>query len=123
MITHSPSIDQTSIRLSSKPSATTTTTTTNSINPESTTIDVDIKPISKIQLNPILRFAEQFRSDLDQIRNEYRLKFNKDQKFIEQEINTLIHEESETFNKLNRYLFDNQKRNTNKRKYSPSTTH
>ncbi len=76
--------------------------------------------------NNILRFVEQFQNDLDQIKDEYRLKFAKDQKYIEQEINLLINEERETFDKLNRYVIDHRKRvekhNNNKRKYSPSSS-
>ena len=54
------------------------------------------------------------------------LKFAKDRSYIEQEINLLVNEERQTFNKLNGYLSDNrqriEKRNSNKRKYSPSSS-
>jgi len=127
VITHSPSIDQPSIRLSSKPCATTNSINTDLTN-RLTTIDADIKPIRNSSSNNILRFVEQFQNDLDQIKDEYRLKFDKDQKYIEQEINLLINEERNTFDKLNRYLTDHRRRvekhnhNNNKRKYSPSSS-
>ncbi len=125
VVTHNPSIDQPSMRLSPKPCATTNSINTDLTN-RLTTIDADIKPIRSISSNNILRFVEQFQNDLDQIKDEYRLKFDKDQKYIEQEINLLINEERDTFDKLDRYLTDHrrrvEKRNNNKRKHSPSSS-
>jgi hypothetical protein len=128
VVTHSPSIDQPSIRLSSKPCSTTNSINTDLTN-RLTTIEADIKPIRSSSSNNILRFVEQFQNDLDQIKDEYRLKFDKDQKYIEQEINLLINEERDTFDKLNRYLTDHRRRvekhnhnNNNKRKCSPSSS-
>jgi hypothetical protein len=127
VVTQSLSIDQPSVRSSSNPGA-----TINSINTDPTyrltTMDTDIKPIRKIPSNNILRFVEQFENDLDQIKDEYRLKFEKDQAYIEQEINLLINEERQTFDKLNHYLIDHRKRvekrnnNNNKRQHSPSSS-
>jgi hypothetical protein len=73
----------------------------------------------------MLHFVEQFQTELDQIKDEYKLKFVNDRTYIEQEINLLIKEERQTFDKLNRYLSDHRRRvekhnNNNKRKYSPS---
>lgn len=94
-----------------------------------TTIDPDVKPIPKSPPNSIFRFIEQVQTELDQIRDEYKHKFDQDQAYIEREINLLINEERQTFDKLDRYLIDHrrqaEKRNnnhTNKRKYSPSSS-
>jgi hypothetical protein len=124
VITQSLSIDSPASRSSSKP-----TSTTNSISTDSetrlTTTDVDIKPIP----NHIFRFVEQIQTELDQIKDEYRLKFEKDRQYIDQEMNLLIKEEHQTFEKLNRYLSDHRKRmekrnsSNNKRKSSPSSSH
>ncbi len=121
VFTHSPSIDQPSIRLSSNPNITPT-----SINTDLTTMDTDIKPIQKPPSTNLLRFVEQFENEIEQIRDEYKSKFDKDQAYIQQEINLLINEERQTFDKLNRYLIDHrrriERRSNHKRKYSPSSS-
>ncbi len=87
---------------------------------------MDIKPIRQPPSNNILHFVEQFQNELDQIKDEYMLKFAKDRTYIEQEINLLVNEERQTFDKLKRYLSDHrnriEKRNSNKRKYSASSS-
>lgn len=89
-------------------------------------IDVDIKPIQTIPSNNFSRFVEQFETDLDQLTEEYRLKYENDQKFIQQEMNSLINEERDAFDKLNRYLIDHRKSlekcNNSKRKHSSTST-
>jgi hypothetical protein len=119
-------IDQLPMRSPSKPCATTA-----SINNDPAyrvvTQDADIKPFNKISLGNTSRFLEQVQIELDQIKDEYTVKFEKDRKYIEQEVNLLINEERQTLDKLNGYLNDHRRRvdkrnNNNKRKHSPSSS-
>ncbi|CAF0815671.1 unnamed protein product [Rotaria sordida] len=125
IISHCPVTDQLSIPSSSIPSATTISNYTDLLH-QLTTVDTDIKPIRPIASNNILKFFEQCQNELDQIRDEYRSKFDENRRYIEQEINLLIDEERQALDKLNRYLNDHrrrvEKRNNNKRKHSPSSS-
>jgi hypothetical protein len=118
-------MDQPSVPLSSNPCDATTSINTD-FACRLTTTDMDTKPIKQPPSNNISRFVEQFQNELDQIKDAYLLKFAKDRTSIEQEINLLINEERQTFDKLNRYLSDHrrriEKRNSNKRKYSPPSS-
>jgi len=118
-------MDQPSVRSSPNPCAPMTSTNTD-LACRLTTTDMDIKPIRQPPSNNILHFVEQFQNELDQIKDEYMLKFAKDRTYIEQEINLLVNEERQTFDKLKRYLSDHrnriEKRNSNKRKYSASSS-
>ena len=113
----------------SSPKSSTPTTSNITVLPSQLTVTTtDIKPIRKIPSNHLLPFAEQFENEVNQIRDEFMLKFSKDQKNIEQEISILIDEERHAFNKLNRYLNDRrrrlEKRHNDKRKHkSSSSTH
>jgi hypothetical protein len=107
----------------------TTNSTSTDLMSRSTTIDLDVKPIPKARSNNILKFFEQLQTELDDVKAEYKSKFDQDQVHIEREINLLINEERQTFEKLNRYLTDHRRRaeqrqNSNnktiKRKYSSS---
>jgi len=77
-----------------------------------------VKPDKKKSNN----FGEQIEYELNQLKDEYILKFTNNRTYIEQEINRLIDDERETFDKLNRYLNEQKrhsKKNDHKRKYSP----
>ncbi len=103
MINHYPLVDHPPERSSSKPSITTTTTITDSIN-ELRVIQTDRKSIKNLT-NNILKFVEQYQNEIDQIKDEYMMKFTKDQTSIEHEINRLMNDERITFDKLERYLY------------------
>jgi hypothetical protein len=94
-------------RLSSKPC----TTMDINIEPisQSRIIETDTKPI-KNTTNNILKFVEQFHNEIDQIKDEYMIKFTKDRTLIEHEINRLMNDERITFDKLQRYLHKNRRR-------------
>lgn len=90
-------------------------------------IDIDTKPVRQISSINTSRFAEFFQSELDQIRSEYGLKFEEDRISIDREINQLIREERQTFEKFKRYLIDHRRNienrnNSTKRKHSPSSS-
>lgn len=68
-----------------------------------------------------MQFYEGIQIELKQISHEYRSKFDTDQRHIDQEIRLLIKEERNTFDKLQRYLSD-QNKQTKKRKSSLSVT-
>lgn len=92
-----------------------------------TTIDVDVKPVrNDSPPNDLLLFVEQMKQDIEQTKNEYRLKFEQDQMDIQREFDLLISEERQTLEKLNRYVNDRRSRpdqrhphTSYKRKYSP----
>ena len=126
MITDSPPLDRSVLLMSSNSGATTDSTY---LDPSSrlTTIDVDIKPIQKSSSNNNLRFLEQVQIELDQIKDEYRYKFEQDRAYIEKEIDLLINEERQTFDRLSRRLIDHRRRVekrdvNNKRKFSPTSS-
>ncbi len=100
MINHYPLVDHPPERSSSKP------TITDSIN-ELT----DRKPIKNLT-NNILKFVEQYQNEIDQIKDEYMMKFTKDRTSIEHEINRLMNDERITFDKLERYLYKQRRRST-----------
>ena len=68
-----------------------------------------------------MQFYEGIQIELEQISCEYRSKFDNDQRHIDKEIRLLIKEERNTFDKLQRYLSD-QNKQSKKRKSSPSFT-
>ncbi len=76
---------------------------------QSRIIETDTKPI-KNTTNNILKFVEQFHNEIDQIKDEYMIKFTKDRTLIEHEINRLMNDERITFDKLQRYLHKNRRR-------------
>jgi hypothetical protein len=105
MINHYPLVDHPPERSSSKPSIT-TTTITDSIN-ELRVIQTDRKPIKNL-----IKFVEQYQNEIDQIKDEYMMKFTKDRTSIEHEINRLMNDERITFDKLERYLYKQRRRST-----------
>jgi len=86
---------------------------------QSRVIETDRKPIKNVK-NNILQFVEQFQNEIDQIKDEYMMKFTKDRISIEHEINRLMNDERITFDKIEQYLYEHQQRSTksydNKRK-------
>jgi len=86
-----------------------------------TTIDIDVKPNINCPPSSSMQFYEGIQIELEQISCEYRSKFDNDQRHIDQEIRLLIKEERNTFDKLQRYLSD-QNKQSKKRKSSPSFT-
>jgi len=109
MINHCPLVDHPPERSSSKPSIT-TTMNIDSIN-ELRVIETDRKSIKNLT-NNIFKFIEQYQNEIDQIKDEYMMKFTKDRTLIEHEINRLMNDERITFDKLERYLYKYRHRST-----------
>jgi Mg2+ and Co2+ transporter CorA len=89
---------------------------------QSRVIETDTKPIKNVT-NNLSKFIEQFQNEIDQIKDEYIMKFTKDRASIEHEINRLMNDERVTLDKLQRYLSQHRKRSSikssdNKRKHS-----
>jgi hypothetical protein len=73
-------------------------------------IETDVKPMKNV-----LQFIEQFQNEIDQIKDEYQTKFHRDRTSIEYEINRLINDERNKFDKLGRYL--NEHRRSSRKHY------
>lgn len=85
------------------------------MNIEPRIIETDTKPMKNLT-NNILKFVEQFQNDIDQIKDEYMIKFTKDRTSIEHEINRLINDERTTFDKIDKYLYEHRQPYTKSRK-------
>ncbi|CAF1192050.1 unnamed protein product [Adineta steineri] len=121
VINHCLPVDQPAQRLSSQPCITTMDINTDAIY-QTIVIDTDIKPIHN-SINNILHFVEEFQKQLEQIKDEYMMKFSKDRVSIERELNQLINEEQIAFEKIHQQLCDFRRRSStkyydHKRKYS-----
>jgi hypothetical protein len=120
VVNHCPAVDQPPERLSSKPCTTPMNIDTDPTY-QSIVIETDTKPMKNVT-NNISHFVEQFQNEIDKIKDEYMMKYTKDQTVIEHAINRLINDEQIALNRINRYLHEHQRRSTkssdNKRKYS-----
>ncbi|CAF1241442.1 unnamed protein product [Rotaria sordida] len=76
-----------------------------------------IETDTKLIKNDILKFIEQFQNEIDQIKDEYMIKYTKDRTNIEHEMNRLINDQRITFNKVKRYLYDNRRRSNKSHDY------
>lgn len=81
---------------------------------------VDVKPVEKLPANSLSRFVEQFQTEIEQIQQDYKSKFDKDKASIEREVNLLVDEERRTFEHLKQYLNDHRRR-AEKRKHPSSS--
>lgn len=76
----------------------------------------------------ILRFYEKIQNELEQIRDDYQKKFDKNRFDLNREFERLLHEDRRVFDKLKQNLKDdrrknsNQKRSDHKRKYSSDSS-
>lgn len=64
-------------------------------------IETDVKPTRNLS-NNILKFVEEYRTELERIQGEYRTKFLLDQHLIEEQINQLINNERMSLGRLKR---------------------
>lgn len=55
-----------------------------------------------------VKFIEQYQNEIDQISDEFMIKFTKDRKYIEYEIHQLIKDEQVALNKIQQYLSDHR---------------
>ncbi|CAF2963986.1 unnamed protein product, partial [Rotaria sp. Silwood2] len=111
VINHCSPVNKSIEHLSLNPCLTTMNINFDSSN-QSKIIETDNKSV-KIVKNNIFKFVEQFQNEIDQIKDEYIIKYTKDQTNIEHEVNQFINNERITFDKINRYLYDNR-RHSNK---------
>ncbi|CAF3850665.1 unnamed protein product [Rotaria sp. Silwood1] len=120
VINHISPINQIVERLSTQPCLTTMNINSDSLN-QSRIIEIDEKKSIKNLKKNLLKFIEEYENEIDQIKDEYMIKYTKDRTNIEHEINRLINDERISFDRVNRYLYDNQRHSDksyeNKRRY------
>ncbi|UJR13490.1 hypothetical protein I4U23_000504 [Adineta vaga] len=82
---------------------------------ESIVIETDIKPM-KHRVDKIVNFLQRFENELEQIKDEYMKKFSEDRISIEHEFNRIMNDERIGDENYDRYLYNQQQRNSTKSK-------